>query len=83
MGGPKGEALLAEVIDYAIDPSQAYFHEWQEGDLLLWDNWRTLHCAAGVPADQTRIMERTNIAGDYELGRKLDGTVEGLPSFDV
>lgn len=83
MGGPKGEELLAEVIEYAIDPRYAYFHEWREGDLLLWDNWRTLHCAAGVPADQTRVMERTNIAGDYALGRKLDGSMEGLPRFDV
>lgn len=83
MGGPKGEALLAEVIDYAIDPRHAYYHEWQEGDLVLWDNWRTLHCACGVPADQIRVMERTNISGDYALGRALDGNAQGLPRFDV
>lgn len=83
MGGPEGEALLAEVIEYCIDPHFSYSHAWQEGDMVLWDNWRTLHCATGVPADDTRVMERTNIAGDYALGRKLDGNTEGLPRFDV
>ena len=83
MGGPPGEELLAEVVDYAIAPAHAYYHDWQEGDLVLWDNWRTLHCAAGVPADETRVMERTNIAGDYAMGRKLDGNDAGLPRFDV
>lgn len=83
LGGPVGEALLAEVIDYAIDPVGTYFHDWKEGDMVLWDNWRTLHCAAGVPADNTRIMERTTISGDYALGRKLDGNAEGLVRFDA
>jgi len=83
MGGPKGEALLAELLEYCIDPATTYFHDWQEDDLLLWDNWRVLHCAAGVPPQETRVMERTNISGDYALGRKLDGNGEGLPKFDV
>ena len=83
MGGPAGEALLAEVIAYCIDPDAAYFHDWQEGDMVLWDNWRVLHCAAGVPAGETRVMERTNISGDYALGRALDGNRDKLPVFDV
>jgi len=83
MGGPVGEALLREVIEYAIEPATTYFHEWCEDDLLLWDNWRVLHCAAGVPPQETRVMERTNIAGDYRLGRTIDGSGEGLPKFDV
>ncbi|MEZ5742770.1 MAG: TauD/TfdA family dioxygenase [Sphingomonadaceae bacterium] len=83
MGGPEGEALLAEVIDHCVSQDGAYFHDWEEGDMVLWDNWRVLHCAAGVPADATRIMERTNISGDYALGRALDGNRDNLPTFDV
>ncbi len=83
MGGPEGEALLAEVVNYCVDETDAYFHEWQQDDMVLWDNWRVLHCAAGVPPDETRLMLRTTIAGDYGLGRKLDGSGEGLPKIDV
>lgn len=82
MGGPAGDALLAEVIGYCIDPRKTYFHAWQPDDMVLWDNWRTLHCAAGTAPDDTRLMERTTIDGDYSLGRDLDGNAD-LPRFDA
>jgi len=66
-----GDALLEEVLSYALDPALAYFHDWEENDLVLWDNWRTLHSAEGVPEDCVREMQRTTIAGDYALGRRL------------
>ena len=85
MGGPEGDALLREVIAHCTDPASAWFHDWREGDMVLWDNWRVLHCATGVPPDQTRVMQRTTIRGDYALGRKLDGAAPGMaaPDFDV
>jgi taurine dioxygenase len=81
-GGPDGDALLREVIGYCTDPELSYFHQWQDGDMMLWDNWRVLHCATGVPPEETRLMERTTIKGDYALGRALglDGPVA---SFDM
>jgi taurine dioxygenase len=70
----EGDALLAEVIDHVIRPELMYFHRWQPGDMVLWDNWRMLHCATGVPPDQRRIMRRTTIVGDYGLGRREEKT---------
>ncbi len=81
LGGPDGDALLREVIAHCTDPAMAHFHDWHEGDMVLWDNWRVLHCATGVPPDQTRVMQRTTIRGDYALGRRLDGAAR--PDFDV
>ncbi len=81
MGGVDGDALLREVIAHCTDPATAYFHDWRDGDMVLWDNWRVLHCATGVPRDQTRVMQRTTIRGDYALGRKLDSAAS--PDFDV
>jgi taurine dioxygenase len=81
-GGPDGDALLEEVVAITTDPALAYFHDWQDGDMVLWDNWRTLHCARGVPPDDTRVMERTTIAGDYALGRVL-GAGGPAADFDV
>jgi taurine dioxygenase len=82
IGGPDGEALLREAFDYCID-SGPYFHDWRMGDMMLWDNWRVLHSALGVPPDETRVMQRTTISGDYALGRKLDAGAEDLAKFDV
>ncbi len=83
IGGPEGDVLLREVIAHCTDETNAYFHEWRYGDMLLWDNWRTLHCATGVPDEETRVMQRTTISGDYALGRKLEYSGEGLPKVDI
>lgn len=66
----EGDALLREVVAQVIRPELMYFHRWQAGDMVLWDNWRMLHCACGVPPEETRIMRRTTIVGDYGLGRR-------------
>lgn len=65
--------LLLELASYATDESRAYFHHWTtEDELVLWDNWRMLHKASGVPEDDTRAVIRTTIDGAYRYGRLLD-----------
>lgn len=71
MENAEGDELVAEVVDHLIRPELAYFHKWQQDDMVLWDNWRMLHCACGVPPGEQRKMRRTTIAGDYALGRRL------------
>ncbi len=83
LGGPAGDDLLKEVISYCVDDAQAYFHTWEQNDMVLWDNWHMLHCAAGVAPDDTRLMQRTTIRSDYALGRNLDGTESSLVKFDA
>jgi taurine dioxygenase len=74
LGWPEAEsdALLHELADHLTDARHAYFHTWQADDAIVWDNWRTIHCATGVPFDVERLALRTTIAGDYRLGRALD-----------
>lgn len=72
MQNEEGDALLAEVIDHLIRPELAYFHKWELDDMVLWDNWRMLHCACGVPRGEQRKVRRTTIAGDYALGRLFE-----------
>lgn len=76
-GLPEDEsnALLEAVTAHCLKPEHPYFHDWQNGDLVVWDNWRTLHSAEGTPVDCTRIMHRTSIAGDYGLGSPLTPTL--------
>ncbi len=70
METPDGDALLAEIVAHCLRPEYAYQHEWQNGDLVAWDNWRVLHNAEGTPPDCTRLVQRTSIRGDYKLGRR-------------
>jgi taurine dioxygenase len=81
MGGPDGDALLREVLSCCTDDAGAYVHQWRQDDMVLWDNWRVLHCASGVEPGETRVMQRTTIKGDYALGRKL--TSDAGADFDV
>jgi taurine dioxygenase len=65
---PEGDALLHEVVQFIMDNTLAYFHQWRLGQMLTWDNWRMLHCVTGSDPRYPRQMHRTTIAGDYGLG---------------
>jgi taurine dioxygenase len=69
MSREESAPILAEVMSYATNPARSYFHKWEMGDMVLWDNWRMIHCCTGVPLGEKRHMRRTTIAGDYGLGR--------------
>jgi alpha-ketoglutarate-dependent 2,4-dichlorophenoxyacetate dioxygenase len=66
-----GRALLKELLKHVTQPQFCYRHEWQEGDLMIWDNRCVLHRA--TPFDTTRhkrLMQRTTVSGDpAELAR--------------
>lgn len=64
--------LLENLVAHTRRPEFHYFHEWQEGDMVLWDNWRAMHCATGTKPGVERVIHRTTIAGDATLGRVVD-----------
>lgn len=72
MDRAESDRLLAELAGHLVDPRHAYFHQWQKNDMLVWDNWRVIHSASGVPLHCERVARRTTIMGDYEVGRYLD-----------
>jgi taurine dioxygenase len=63
--------LLEMLVAHTRKPEFHYFHEWRAGDMILWDNWRAMHCATGTPPGVHRVINRTTIAGDVALGRVL------------
>jgi len=77
MDRAESDALLEWLANHITDEARAYDHIWQEGDMVLWDNWRMLHCARGVPEGKYREVHRTSIAGDYALGRVLQEELTG------
>ena len=76
MDKEESDLLLAEVADHLVDPNFAYFHRWEANDMVVWDNWRIIHSANGVPLHCRRRARRTTIAGDYKVGRYLDPSLE-------
>ena len=58
----EGQALLAELIEFATQPQFVYRHKWQVGDLVIWDNRCTMHRATPFAvAHHVRDMRRTTI----------------------
>ena len=64
---PHGRSLLVRLQEWAAQPDFSYRHEWQLGDLVIWDNWGVMHRV--VPYDETsgRRMHRTTIAGEERV----------------
>ena len=61
--------LLERLVAHTRKPEFHYFHRWEPGDMVLWDNWRAMHCATGTRPGVRRVIHRTTITGDVALGR--------------
>ncbi len=65
--GPDGDgaALLYEIMSHLTQPQFVYAHEWDEGDLVIYDNRTLLHAATWFEADKhKRLMWRTTVRGN-------------------
>jgi len=65
---PQGDTLLEELCQEIYAKMIPYWHKWEMTDLVLWDNWRCLHCVRGYPAAHRRHVQRYTIEGDYGFG---------------
>lgn len=59
----ESEALIGELTALATRRENVYRHEWQVGDLLMWDNCGVMHRAIPYAADSGRLMHRTVLHG--------------------
>lgn len=58
------ETLLDELLEFACQPPRVLAHQWQAGDVVLWDNRCLLHRARPWDMSEPRVMYHTRIAGD-------------------
>lgn len=63
----ESRALLARLRDWATQPQYVYQHQWELGDLVIWDNTGTMHRVLPYAADSGRLMHRTILAGEEPL----------------
>lgn len=64
MDAEEGRALIEALMQHASQERYVYRHQWQQGDLVVWDNRSTLHTASLFDHTKyTRLMFRTTVAG--------------------
>ncbi|MBV8804050.1 MAG: TauD/TfdA family dioxygenase [Sinobacteraceae bacterium] len=63
MSKPESRALLARLLEWSAQPDFTYRHQWQVGDLVVWDNCGALHRVIPYDRESGRTMHRTSVAG--------------------
>ena len=55
---PEGRMQLLDLLEHATQREFVYRHEWQVGDLVMWDNTATLHRGRHFDVTQRRELRR-------------------------
>ena len=50
------------LLEHATSPAFTYFHAWEAGDVLIWDNSQTLHQSAPLRQRRPTPGEYTPVA---------------------
>ena len=59
----ESDDLLQELFAHSIRSEFIYTHQWQDEDMVFWDNRSVIHLAGGTPDDQRRRLNRTTVEG--------------------
>jgi taurine dioxygenase len=58
----ESDALLEYLFAHQLKPKYRYVHRWQEGDVLMWENFGTIHNAiADYRPDEHRLVKRCQV----------------------
>lgn len=57
--------LFGPDLNNSNDPAVSYAHKWTQGDLVIWDQWATLHSATAkcLYAGAERLLHRVRLRG--------------------
>ncbi|HMH52855.1 MAG TPA: TauD/TfdA family dioxygenase [Candidatus Acidoferrum sp.] len=61
---PEARLLLRDLSEHATQREFVYSHKWSVGDMVMWDNRRTMHRGRAFPANEKRDVRRTTLAGE-------------------
>ncbi len=57
---PEGRMLIMDLLEHATQPQFVYRHQWQTGDLVIWDNRATVHRGRRFDLAERRELRRTS-----------------------
>ncbi len=55
----ESDEIIQFLTTYLTDPKFIHTHQWQPGDLVMWDNRTTMHRRDSFDNSQRRVMKRT------------------------
>jgi taurine dioxygenase len=55
----ESDRIMAKLVDAITNPDDQLVHQWEAGDMLIWDNTSTMHRSMGGYFDHPRILYRT------------------------
>ncbi|WP_089104823.1 TauD/TfdA dioxygenase family protein [Streptomyces hyaluromycini] len=64
MDPEESRALLDDLLDWTTQDRFRYTHDWEVGDLVVWDNTGILHRALPYDESSERLLHRTTVVGD-------------------
>ena len=64
MATDESERFIEELMAWACQPPRIYSHNWQVGDLAVWDNRCVMHRAALYDINHPRVLRSCRISGD-------------------
>lgn len=59
----ESEDALNRLFEISENPEIVYEHDWRLGDLVVWDNWCSIHMRKDFPRDEPRLMRRLTVEG--------------------
>jgi taurine dioxygenase len=58
----ESDAILGFLFEHQLKPEYRYRHQWSEGDVLMWENFGTIHNAiADYGPDEHRLVKRCQV----------------------
>ena len=63
MDASESVELIDRLNDEACVGDRIHFHQWEAGDVVVWDNRRLMHCASEFDLTHPRRIWHTRIAG--------------------
>ena len=67
MSEEQSHALVEKLTAHSTRREIVYSHEWQVGDLVVWDNCGTMHRVIPYDPASGRMMHRTTLHGDEAI----------------
>ncbi|WP_018266006.1 TauD/TfdA dioxygenase family protein [Methylosinus sp. LW4] len=68
----EGRMLLRDLMEWATQPRYVYRHQWEVGDLLIFDNTGVMRRVTPYAPESGRLITRTTIAGDEPQPRRRE-----------
>tara|TARA_B100000519_G_scaffold52665_1_gene43300 strand:+ start:2851 stop:3732 length:882 start_codon:yes stop_codon:yes gene_type:complete len=75
----ESDEILQMLVEFTVQESRVYHHQWKPGDAVVWDNRRLMHQARPWDMRERRVMYHSRIAGDE--GSEFAASDDNAPRY--